>query len=383
MSHWTDEQCLAIERRSGDLLLDAAAGSGKTSVLVERFVESVLSDGVDVTAILAITFTDKAAGELRDRIRARLVARGAPEQARRTEDAFISTIHGFCARVLRSGALVAGLEPRFTVLDSDQTRPLAAAAFEDALAQLHRKRPDAVELVAAYGAPALREAILSVHARLRSAGATRPRLPAAPEISTGRLAEAAGAQHRAAATVAAELETVVSPGPMVTQALERARACARVASAAGEDAPWPPELQRLVLPRNGAALSTDACAAYATALHEFRELCAERAAAPVRDGLDQLLELFGERYEARKQAVGGLDFSDLELLAATVLREDQPLRQRWSQRFERIMVDELQDTNRVQLQLIESIARDNLFTVGDARQSIYAFRHADVELSLP
>ena len=95
----------------GDLLLDAGAGSGKTSVLVERFVRAVLVDGVDVGAILTITFTEKAAAELRDRIRARLRELGADEAARRTEGAFISTIHGFCARVLRTHALAAGLDP--------------------------------------------------------------------------------------------------------------------------------------------------------------------------------------------------------------------------------------------------------------------------------
>src|ERR1700759_1927222 len=114
---WTDEELAAIERRHGDLLLDAGAGSGKPSVLVERFARTVIEDGVDVSSILVITFTEKAAAELRDRIRARLRELGAEEAARATEGAFISTIHGFCARVLRAGALEAGLDPEFEVLD--------------------------------------------------------------------------------------------------------------------------------------------------------------------------------------------------------------------------------------------------------------------------
>ena len=102
---FTDEQLVAIERREGDLLLDAGAGSGKTSVLVERFVRSVLEDGIDVGAILTITFTEKAAAEMRERIRRRLREmdlRPPPTRPRgrqgATEGAFISTIHGFCAR---------------------------------------------------------------------------------------------------------------------------------------------------------------------------------------------------------------------------------------------------------------------------------------------
>ena len=108
---FTDEQLVAIERREGDLLLDAGAGSGKTSVLVERFARSVLEDGIEVGAILTITFTEKAAAEMRERIRARLRELDADEAARATEGAFISTIHGFCARVLRAHALAAGLDP--------------------------------------------------------------------------------------------------------------------------------------------------------------------------------------------------------------------------------------------------------------------------------
>src|ERR1700734_1456323 len=178
--HWTDEQLAAIERRAGDLLLDAGAGSGKTSVLVERFARTVIDDGVDVSALLTITFTEKAAAELRERIRLRLRELGAPDAARRTEGAFISTIHGFCARVLRANALAAGLDPHFAVLDRYQSEPLAAAAFDDALQQLARDAGAAVDLVAAYGAGPLRAAILGVYAQLRSAGALAPRLPAVP-----------------------------------------------------------------------------------------------------------------------------------------------------------------------------------------------------------
>ena len=115
---FTAEQLVAIERREGDLLLDAGAGSGKTSVLVERFVRSVLEDELEVGAILTITFTEKAAAEMRERIRGRLRELDADEAARATDGAFISTIHGFCARVLRAHALAAGLDPAFVVLDA-------------------------------------------------------------------------------------------------------------------------------------------------------------------------------------------------------------------------------------------------------------------------
>ena len=129
----TPQQREAVEDRTGSLLLAATAGSGKTRVLVERFVGAVLDDRVEVADVLAITFTEKAASELRDRIRAELEARGAVAEARATATAHVSTIHGFCARVLRAHALRAGLDPEFTVLQERDAARLARVAFERAL----------------------------------------------------------------------------------------------------------------------------------------------------------------------------------------------------------------------------------------------------------
>lgn len=373
---WTSEQRTAIERRTGALLVDAAAGSGKTSVLVERFVAHVLQDRIEVGAILAITFTEKAAAELRDRIRARLRERGAFEAARGSEGAWISTIHGFCARVLRAGALAAGLDPGFSVLDSDQSEPLADAAFEAALQDLGRSEAGAVALLADYGAGSLRSAIRSVHAQLRSRGQRHPRLPAPPPPPGP---ESRAALRDAARAIAAELGGIGDPGARVIEALARVQRCL-TALDSGEEDPWPAELAALALPSNGPALSTDACGAYQEALVAHRAACGTRAAIPVRALLDRLLTGFGEHYERAKREVSGVDFADLELLGRDLLRDHAQLRGQYAERFERIMVDELQDTNRVQLELIESIARDNLFTVGDAQQSIYRFRHAEVSL---
>ena len=129
---FTDEQRAAIEDREGSALLAANAGSGKTAVMAERCVEAVLQDGVTVGSILALTFTEKAAGELRDRIRRRFIALGEEEHARGVDAGWIGTIHGFCARVLRSRPLAAGLDPRFEVLDEGAAQRLAGDAYDRA-----------------------------------------------------------------------------------------------------------------------------------------------------------------------------------------------------------------------------------------------------------
>ena len=376
MVEFTREQLSAIERRHGDLFLEASAGSGKTSVLVERFVRAVVEDGVELSAILTITFTDKAAAEMRERIRERLLQLGAEEAARATEGAFISTIHGFCARVLRANSLTAGIDPRFTVLDPIEAARLKDEAFEEALAELAENEPGGVELIAAYGAPALRGAILATFSELRSGGQIAPRLPALPappEISVARREFL-----QAAADIAHELGGIEAPGTRVVQALERLERCQELIAA---DDPWPGDLEDLRLPAgNGGLSATAAGERYAEAVDQLRAACEHRLAQRAHALLDHLLESYGTRYGRRKREGSVLDFEDLELLTQALLDSDHELRERYRDRFERIMVDELQDTNAVQLQLIESLARGNLFTVGDAHQSIYLVRHADLEL---
>ncbi|MFI5009656.1 MAG: UvrD-helicase domain-containing protein, partial [Solirubrobacterales bacterium] len=174
----TEEQELAIARRHGSLLLAAGAGSGKTSVLVERFVSAVLEDGVAPSRILAITFTERAAGELEERVRARFMALEAREAARDTEAALIGTFHGFCARLLRTHPLLAELDPEFTILDEPLAGRLRTQAFSSALGVfVAQPGSPAVDLVAAHGADRLRAMVLGVYAQLRSQGQAQPGLP--------------------------------------------------------------------------------------------------------------------------------------------------------------------------------------------------------------
>ena len=375
-SPYTPEQALAIDRRAGNLLLDASAGSGKTTVLVERYVSSVVADEVPPGQILAITFTEKAAAELRARVRTRLWEEGAAEAARAADAGSISTIHGFCARLLRTHALAAGLDPRFGVLDEGAARRLGDRAIELALGELAASGGPGRDVIAAYGPADLREAILSLHGELRARGQAQPRLPAiAPPPELGAAREAL---REAAAALSGELGAIASPATRVREALSRLGGCDGVLEAAE---PWPGELGVLALPGGGgAALATPVGERYAEALEEFRRGCAHRRAVGIRAVLDELLRGFGRHLEALKAAHGGLDFEDLELRAAALVAGEKAVREGLRERYVRVMVDELQDTNAVQLGLIEAIGDGRLFTVGDAQQAIYGFRHAEVEL---
>ena len=113
------EQLAAIEE-TGVVFVSAGAGTGKTTVLVERFVKAVCERGLSIDSVLVITYTERAAGELRSRIRDRLVELERHDLAREIDRAWISTIHGFCSRLLRNHPFEAGLDPRFRVLDASQ-----------------------------------------------------------------------------------------------------------------------------------------------------------------------------------------------------------------------------------------------------------------------
>src|SRR4029079_2315906 len=124
-----NEQQRAAVEATGEVFVSAGAGTGKTAVLVERFVRAVCERGLDVDSILVITYTRRAAGELRTRIRAELAKRGRHDLARERAVAWISTIHGFCNRLLRAYPLAAGLDPRFRELDDSQGAVLRSEAF--------------------------------------------------------------------------------------------------------------------------------------------------------------------------------------------------------------------------------------------------------------
>ena len=373
---FTDEQRRAIERRDGPLLVSAGAGAGKTSVLVERFVESVARDGAGVESILAITFTDKAAAQLRSRIRSRFAELGRRDDARAAETAWISTIHGFCARVLRAHALLAGLDPEFRVIEAAEAERLRLEAFDLALSDYlgDGVDRDRLELVVRYSADRLADMVRTTYAHLRSLGHEHPALPALQEPreagETERLRKAAG-------EALAELGD--RNGTRVAGARTAIESCLELLDAG--EVRDPVSLDPTCFsPGAAAALQGAACARYLEAREALAALCSARMEYEDHGHLRVLLDAYGKRYGELKRERSGVDFDDLELRLKRLFDEQPALREHYAERFSQIMVDEFQDTNRLQNQILGQLDRRNLFRVGDERQSIYRFRHADVEV---
>jgi ATP-dependent exoDNAse (exonuclease V) beta subunit len=357
------QQQAAVDAK-GLVFVSAGAGTGKTSVLVERFVRAVCDEGLDVGSVLVITYTNRAAGELRTRIRAGLLARGRADLARELDGAYISTIHGFCNRLLKTYPLVAGLDPRFRELDDAQGAVLRGEAFQGALAQFcSGNEPERLRLLAIYRAAGLRRMVTGVYEKLRSAGrelvlelAEPPSLPDAIAV----WAEAA--------------RCLVDD----TSATDNARAAAVQALEVATSETNPERLIDL----SGLKARGERAATYDEARRAVEQAALDEVAAGDRVLLQDLLTRFGEQYQAVKDRESVLDFEDLQLRARDLLQNNPAVREREQLRFRSVMVDEFQDTNALQCDLIDSITggpgAPEVFFVGDEFQSIYGFRHADV-----
>lgn len=364
------EQRAAVERWGQDVCVVAGPGSGKTRVLIERFAWLVEERGCDPTRILAITFTEKAATEIQARLARRFAAR--PERRQALERAWVATIDGFCARLLREHAVAAGVDPRFVVLEQPRADRLAREAAEAALEALFLEQPRALrELLEALdlatsdtGAqPDLARSLIDLLIERRLAA---PRAVVLPDAAVDRLAE-----------IAARLAPLRPPSADAESLQQWARQFL-----AEPD-------QRLALcasyQHNGNKLR--GAPAFAQAHREAKELVEAAAGellaaryAPLLGLLHGALDRLAAGYAERKRAAAGLDFADLEECAIRLLEERPEIREATRARFDQILMDELQDTNPLQWRLVSLLRRErSFFAVGDINQSIYGFRHAAPE----
>jgi ATP-dependent helicase/nuclease subunit A len=358
-----DEQLAAVEA-AGEVFVSAGAGTGKTSVLVERYVRAVCDRGVDVDSILVITYTRKAAGELRSRIRAALTARDRPDLARRLDSAWISTIHGLCHRLLKAHPFAVGLDPRFRELDDAGSAVLRGEAFERALtAFCGGREPERLRLLATYGAEGLRRMLTGVYETLRSAG--RELVLELGERES--LPDAIEAFRDAAGCLAGDA------GATVTQRGNAAQALLVVTAGA---------LSERVADLAALRCSGERAASYEATRRAVERAALEELAARDRDLLQELLDAFAREHTAAKRRESSVDFEDLQLAARDLLRGDEAVREAESSRFRLLMVDEFQDTNALQCEIVDllSTPETERFFVGDEFQSIYGFRHADVRV---
>ncbi|MGI6739770.1 MAG: UvrD-helicase domain-containing protein [Christensenellales bacterium] len=425
MRQWTEEQLSAIQATNDEILVSAAAGSGKTSVMIEkalRFIE----DGAAIDEMLVITFTRAAAGEMRQRLADELLRRAADNrhmarQYQRLGRAKISTIHTFCYDTIRENFVEAGIDPQSKIGSGAQLTALKERAIDEALDLLYDRQDDgSLQLIRSFEeeeitgmmnklyfflmaipdpwdwlensldycsdeksllenplfALMLDEAMIQLEGTLQLANMCES--IALEENGPERYLETAKQDIELVKYLIAEIENGIyirdfnkikfsrlnskkAPPEESAEKQERFKALRE-------------ELKKCV--KNASEYLPNG----EKELAFFTEIIAKTV--PAKRALAQLTKDVHDIYTEHKRRRQLLDFNDLEHLALKALR-DEYVRKNVSGKFKAIFVDEYQDISRIQEEIIKSIHIDNrLFMVGDVRQSIYRFRLADPGLFL-
>ncbi len=422
----TEQQRLAVATRDVSVVLASGAGCGKTHVLTARYLSHLLDDGAEVDEIVAITFTDRAARQMRGRIREvltrRLKAASTQEEGetwrrhlRGLESAPISTIHSFCGALLRQHAIEAGLDSRFEVLEEVLAVNLETESLQTCLQQLLTSQSEAGDdlrqLVLLYG---WRPVVEGVQALRRQWDAPRwlhwLHLPDAEVVAewhdqARRLlpeyVESLLARRPAIARCLALLRRHPPlPGPMADSVRLILEQLPRLAQAASPGTVVEQLHEAAKVGRAGSKAWPDPDVyeqikkAFEDFRKELKDLDLQRFTNPP-DGLEETIGV-GRRlvsvvaavqqsYAQSKRTHGVVDFQDLLTLARDLLRRHGDVRARLQQRYRFILLDEAQDTDTVQMELIQLLCgarrtEGKLFAVGDVNQSIYRFRGANIQL---
>ena len=393
----TPEQALAINTIKSNVSLLAGAGSGKTYVLMKRFVQILRSDlSVNPTNIVAITFTRKAADEIKGRVRQAvgecveqaqtdLERLRWQEHLQKVESAPISTIHSLCSRILRDNPVETQLDPEFTILEDFEAQDFFKETLQQFLRKNIKENAALRRLVQTYGVNSFVNQVTALGDKLselvREDNLAEPYLKAKEELPA--------LQQKLFAAVREVIEAREALGA-------KTKGRQTLTEAAGlldemQKQLLAPEPECSLLDASGVVkVSGKALAAELTNLKNLRQelnhvLLNAKGCDLVQDWLAVLQEFYA-CLSARKQENNILFNDDLDLLAIEHLQKNEALRQKYQERYKYIMVDEFQDTNERQRQLIYLLCgnkldgKNNLFIVGDVKQSIYRFRHADVSV---
>lgn len=383
------QQLQIVKTLDRPLFVSAGAGSGKTFTLTRRIVYALSPESgpfvEHLDQVLAITFTKDAAAEIRDRVRRALIDEGMDEEALTVDDAWISTIHGMCSRILRAHALELGIDPEFTVLtDTDElmdqavehvlaraTAPDAAPELAASLKALYAWYPMAGE----GGSFGTGTTIKGLVRDLLELSSQLPRGMDDVRVARGQADTSALADAYRAALGASKSST------------EKAQAALDAIDAFEASDKTMVDAARLMMsctmPRASKAFPKEQVELLkAEAADAFINIVLA-CGGPALDALVGLARSVEAEYRALKAAQSALDNNDLLRMAYEALRDYPAIRAAYEGRFKMVMIDEFQDTDQMQVDLIRYLTGAGeraLCTVGDAQQSIYRFRGAEVEV---
>lgn len=443
---WTNEQQKVIDLRNRNILVSAAAGSGKTAVLVERIITMLTKDDppVDVDRLLIVTFTEAAAAEMKERIRIAIEKKlmenpdneHLKQQATLIHNAQITTIHSFCLSVIRDHFHAIDIDPGFRIGEEGELKLLRHDVLEEVLEEKYQEGSNRfLDFASGYSTgrndKKIEELILKIYEFSRSYPDSEAWLDScvkAYEIENMEAFEESKVIRKILLDVQKNLEDAKElvefamqiagsiDGPVAYEAvlekdlsvienLQSARTY-RQQSEAFANVKWArlpvnkdktvsedkiTQVKKIREMVKGVVKNIVAQYFYETpeALIEDMNLC-----APAMEELADLVRLFGDRFEEKKRSQNMIDFSDMEQYALRILTQKteegfvpSPVALEYQKQYQEIMIDEYQDSNLIQEAILTSVStcrsgRYNIFMVGDVKQSIYRFRLSKPELFL-
>lgn len=391
----TKEQNLSITTIDRNLAVNAGAGTGKTKVLTERYIYILehgdLEKGKEVESIVAITFTKKATQEMKERIREGIKKRFSLGERwiryyRDMEKANISTIHGFCGNILRDNSLNAGVDPMFTVLDQGEADILLEDTILEELIQSIEEDEKIYNLVKVFNRDDLDKVVFEIKAiynKIRTVGYSFE------EVRDMTLSYISSIQLNPAHIRYIKESFIYLMG--------KSRKNSKIDKLRTDDIwlsfykdNYPEEELISILEYLYDNIGTNS--KEADRIEGLKDtinnvfLIKEKEYLWLYQGLFKLLIEIDRKYSVKKDELGSLDYDDLQILVLKLL-DDQSIRKKYQNKFKYIMVDEFQDTNELQKKIFyklcskdEILDRNNLFVVGDPKQSIYGFRGADLQV---
>lgn len=391
----TKEQNLSITTIDRNLAVNAGAGTGKTKVLTERYIYILehgdLEKGKEVESIVAITFTKKATQEMKERIREGIKKRFSLGERwiryyRDMEKANISTIHGFCGNILRDNSLNAGVDPMFTVLDQGEADILLEDTILEELIQSIEEDEKIYNLVKVFNRDDLDKVVFEIKAiynKIRTVGYSFE------EVRDMTLSYISSIQLNPAHIQYIKESFLYLMG--------KSRKNSKIDKLRTDDIwlsfykdNYPEEELISILEYLYDNIGTNS--KEADRIEGLKDtinnvfLIKEKEYLWLYQGLFKLLIEIDRKYSVKKDELGSLDYDDLQILVLKLL-DDQSIRKKYQNKFKYIMVDEFQDTNELQKKIFyklcskdEILDRNNLFVVGDPKQSIYGFRGADLQV---
>ncbi len=441
---WTKEQLQAITARKSNLLVAAAAGSGKTAVLVERIIQMITKDGIDIDSLLVVTFTNAAAAEMRERIGEAIIKaleknpenKNLERQLSLLNRSSITTIHSFCLEIIRNNFQEIGLDPGFRITDETERAILREEACEEALEESYLgENSDFISLVDSYGGKKddkkLAELVLFLHNFMTSSpwpllwleekielfnieGKKLMDLPLLKSLGDDILNSLKSFQEplEEALDVARnhefikgyeeallsdmqiymDFEVLLQKNPSFNEIREFLLEMSWKTLSRAKKGYDPHRADEVKNARKDFKGFFKALTDRYFLETEEENLRIIQETYPKLLALGKLTKLFTDKYTEKKREKNLLDFSDLEHLALEILTVKEGgeikasvIAKAYKKKYTEVLVDEYQDSNEVQEVLISMVSRKededpNVFMVGDVKQSIYRFRQAKPEL---